>query len=638
MRARIVRLPLRHIADSKLRHEIKIFNRMCLVMPTVRGVAVAYREQMRALLRNAKHRPGTDPYERLFYGYACAVLAQKINDEVFVHQMRRNLLFLLAPTFKIVKRGNWTWSPQQYQFHTLPIYKIFNDCFLDPWQVGISLAKPWRVVACGSYLRYANEDVIVKRYAHAFTLSAQTVQTVTLKVATDKTDFDCQINRGVVTCKHLPTGEVHTYTVRGEQVRLATSMCCKTDALEVYVTWQGEAKIGLDGGQPHGLSQSEINANERLERIVSAAYQAKFMTGERLRTRYMAALKIVPSLHGLTRVIQVRTAEDFLSVWSALDDYRRIAQLFHGFSLVFLYSGAAVDVTNIIVTHVTAEQVTNCHEHQLWLYLIDRTVTDPDALYCLNKLAQPGHYLAPAPTPAGLTMTKNWPYVKTLTVTNTLPRKMTRDLIVPLQFNQMSVVSAHGSVLTVVGLVSGRVSTYVLPVPLHLTGEWLTTHVNLPLKVRLAGYETRQFTITRRENQNQSRLTKKDLATAVSEIQIHTDDKKFDALFAKAVVDGEDASILAAVKAAYQNQDRKLLLTALENRYQITVDVWQYLLTQIVGLRVRAGKIYLAPCVNIMGEFTLEFVCAGQKHAFNTRKKLSNNVNFATIKYGNTNG
>lgn len=291
-----------------------------------------------------------------------------------------------------------------------------------------------------------------------------------------------------------------------------------------------------------------------------------------------------------------------------------------------------------MMSTLSQEQIAACHQDQLWLYLIDRTVTDPDALYIFNKLAHGGHYVPSAPIPAGLVVTKNWPYVKTLTVTNTMPQKMTRDLVVPLQFNHLSVVSANGTVLTVVGLTSGRVSTYVLPAPIHLTGEWLTTHVNIPLKVKLAGYETRQFTITRRESQNKARLTKKDLAMAVSEIQIHTDDKKLDALFGKKVIDGEDVRILSAVKAAYQNQDRKLLLTALGDRQQITIDVWQYLLTQIVGLRVRAGKIYLTPCVNIMGEFTITFLCEGHIYTFNTRKKLPSSVNFATINYGNSNG
>lgn len=215
---------------------------------------------------------------------------------------------------------------------------------------------------------------------------------------------------------------------------------------------------------------------------------------------------------------------------------------------------------------------------------------------------------------------------------------MARDLVVPLHFNYLSVVSANGSVLTVVGLVSGRVSTYVLPVPIHITSEWLTTHVNVPLKVKLAGYETRQFTITRRESHTKTHLTKKDLATAVSEIQIRTGDKKLDEIFSKTVIDGEDVCVLSAVKAGYRNQDRKLLLTALSDRHKITTDVWQYLLTQIVGLRVRAGKIYLTPCVNIMGEFVITFTCEGRKYIFNTKKKLPTNIESVTMKHGNSNG
>ncbi len=638
VKPRIVRLPLRHIDNVKLRREIKIFNRLCLVMPTADGVAVAYREAMRALLRNPQYRPSADPYERLLYGYACSVLAQKIDDEVTQRQLRRNLTFLFAPTRKIVKKIPAVWSRQRYQFHPLPIYKIFNDSYCDPMQPAILGAAPWQVVAHGSYLKYYHDDVVVKRYAHAYTLAAKTTQTVTLKVAPDKSDFDCQVSRGVVTCKHLRTGESHTYAVRGDKVRLATSVCAKTDALEIYISWQGQARINLDGGRPQWLPQADVAANQRLERLVTEAYQSKFVTGERLRTRYLAAAKLVPSLAGLTRVIAVSSAAEFLAEWANLADYRRLARLFNGFSLVFLYSSTASAVADTVMATAAAEQIAACHGDQLWLYFIDRTVTDPDALYFFTKLAQTGHYVPPAPTPSGLQVTKTWPYVKTLTVTNTLPQKMTRDLVVPLHFNRPAVVSANGSILRAVGLLSGRVSTYVLPAPIHLTGEWLTTHVNVPLKVKLAGYETRQFTITRREDNSKARLTKKDLATALSEIQVRTDDKKLDALFNKTVVDGEDAAVLAAVKAAYQNQDRKLLLAALGDHHQITVDVWQYLLTQLVGLRVRAGKIYLTPCVNVMGEFTVTFECQDQKYAFNTRKNLPSSAKFATIKYGNSNG
>ena len=125
IRPKIVRLPLQHIGYAKLRREIKIFNRMCLVLPVGDDVAVAYREQMRTLLREPQHRPSSDPYERLFYGYACYVLMHKIHDEVVKKHLQRNLLFLFAPSQKIVKKCPVIWSRQRYQFRTLPVYKIF---------------------------------------------------------------------------------------------------------------------------------------------------------------------------------------------------------------------------------------------------------------------------------------------------------------------------------------------------------------------------------------------------------------------------------------------------------------------------------------------------------------------------------
>ena len=639
IRQQIIRLPLRHIANSKLRHEIKIFNRLCLVMPIVDGVAVVYRQQMKALLRNSRHKPSHDPYERLFYAYACDVLAQKYEDEIVRCHLRRNLTFLLAPRKKIVKKIVPVWSRQKYDLYPLPIYKVFQDGYFDPLQSGINADEPWqRIVAHGSYVKYCNQKMTVKRYAHAYELTASDWQTVTIKVAADKQDFSCTINRCVIMCKHLRTGESHTFAVRGDKVRLATSLCSKIDALEIYVTWQGNIKIGLDGGEARWLTDSEIKANRKLECLVDNAYRAKFVKGEKLRTRYLAASKVVPSLESLTKVVVLKNAEHFLNVWAEIYDYQKVAHLFCGFNLVFIYAGSTTEVEEVVQSTVTQRQLDLCHQNHLWIYFVDRTVVEPDALYFLLKLAEPSHYVPVESTPAGLTIKRTWPYVKTLTVTNNLPQKMTQNLIVPLVFPRLSVVSTRGTVLTVVGLVSGRVSHYALPVVLNMKNEYLTTHLNLPLKVKLAGYETRQFEITRRESKVKSRLTKKDLVTALTDIEIKTDDKKFDAIFKKDIIDGEDASILAAVKAAYQNQDRKLLLVALEDRHQITADVWEYLLTQLVGLRMRAGKIYLTPCVNVMGEFTVSFECMGQQYAFSTKKKLSSKSKFATIKYGNSNG
>lgn len=638
IKSRMIRLPLKHIHYQQLRREIKIFNRMCLVLPTVNHVAVIYREQMRALLKDPQCRPSHDPYEKLFFCYACEVLSAKISDEVIRRQLRRNLVFSLAPKQKIVCRRHVVWSKRQYKLLTTPIYKIFNDTFCNPNQPAISMETPWQIAVHGSYIKYYNQLAVVKRYAHAYTLQSSDTQTVTLKVATDKNDFDCSVSRGVITCKNLNTGESHTYAVRGDKVRLATSVCAKTDVLEIYITWQGKAKISLDGGLAQWLPVNDVLANQRLEYLVSTAYQSKFVTGERLRTRYFAAEKIVPSLNKLTLVIMVHQVEDFLSVWRSIDDYRRLARLFQGFNLVFLYSSTSSKLDDIVQVTISQPELTACQNDLLWLYFVDSTTTEPDALYFFTKMTRQSQYVPPASIPVGLKIDKTWPYVKTLTVTNTLSCTMTNNLVIPINFQQPTIVSAKGSVLTAVNLATGHTKTYVLPAVVHIAGEWLTTHVNVPLKVKLAGFETRQFSIIRQDSQSHGRLTKRELATALSEIQIHTDDKKLDTIFTKEVIDGEDTRLLSAVKIAYQNQDRKLLLAVLSERHKITVDVWQYLLTQLIGLRIRAGQIYLAPCVNIMGEFRIAFTCHNQKYNFQIQKKLPTSGKLITIEHGHSNG
>ncbi len=633
VKSQIIRLPLRRIKHEQLRREIKIFNDLNLVMPTVQGVAVVYREQMKALLRNPQQRPTGNPYQRLLYGYACYVLAQKIDNEITQRQLQRNLIFLLAPQRKVVRRINAVWSHQVYHLSSMPVFKVFTDCYYNPLEPGFQSEKPWQVVVHGSYIKYYNQDWVVKRYAHAYTLFAESTQTITLKVAMEKSDFDCSVSRGVVTVKHLISGEYHTYAVRGDKVRLATSVCAKIDALEIYVTWQGEAKICLDGGEPQWLPRAQVQDNQRLEKMLNMIYQSKFIQGERLRVRYLAAQRIVPSLNGFTKVIAVHTVEDFWKAWQEIVDYRRLARLVQGLSLVFLYASTLPEIETTMLSIFNAEQIMVCHNDNLWIYFVDRTIIEPDALYLFHKLTQSSHYVPIYPTPPGLQISKAWPYVKTLTVTNTLPQKMMHNLVVPLVFLRPSIVSADGTVLTVVSLVSGHINNYVLPVPVRIKDELLTTHLNISLKVKLAGYETRQFTITRRESKTKKHLTKKELALALRDIQVSTDDKKLNEIFKKTIIEGEDVAALAAVKVAYQNQDKKLLLAVLGERHQISADVWQYLLTQFVGIRVRADKIYLSPCVNVMGEFVVSFECHGQKYAFNTKKNLSQNVKFANISY-----
>lgn len=634
VKEQIVQLPLRGLTHQRLRHEVKIFNKMCLVLPTRQGVAVAYQEQLTALLREPTHQPGTDPYEKLFYGYACAVLLQKKPPVVVTRQLQKNLLFVFAPKRKIVQRRRVTLATTFDPWCLVPTYKIFDHEYLDPRQPDFRTEVPLSLSVNDSYLKYYHHDLVIRRYENFYELTAVGTQKITLVVAADKSDYTCQINRGTITCKNLTTGAVKTYTVRGEQVRLGTSLCAATDALEIYLTWQGQATVSVNHGTKQLLSPETVAWHRQAERIVTAAYHAKYIHGQKLRLRYQAAEKYVPSLRLLTRVVLVNEPDDFLHVWQDLTIYQRVATLFGGFNLVFVYPGVAPLVADLVAEMVTPEQRQACQQAQLLLYFVDRTVTDPDALYFLTRMAGDNFYAPPAMTTTTATLPKTFPYVKSLTVANPAPHPVTKQLIYPLVFTTPMIVTVDGSVLQAVGLYTGRISTYHLPTVYHQRDEFLTTHLNLPIKIKLQGFEQKQLTVTRMETTTRRRLRAKDLVAALSEIVVTTMDKNLNTIFVKPVNDGEDAATLHLVKLADKNVDRKILVAALGDKHALTADVWQYLLTKIIGVRLAGGKIYLAPNVNLLGEFTLSGVCHGEKFIFNTRKYLPNNQSHATIPYG----
>lgn len=634
VRERIVRLPLKGITYSPLRHEIKIFNHLCLVMPSAHGVAVAYVTHMAGLLADPHYRPSTDPYDRLLYAYACAVLLSKSTDERQQRQLRKHLWFVFAPARKIVKRINPIWSSQLYSLYRVPFYKIFNNGYCDPRVCPIQTDQPLTMTVYGSYVKYQNANLTLRYFGNFYELEMRSEQQIALTVAKDKTDYDCTINRGVVTIKHLVTGESHTYTVHGEQVRLGSSLASATDKLVIYLTGQGHLTISVDHASRQLLTTAELTANRQVENIVTAAYQAHWVHGEKLLTRYRAAVKCVPSLKWLTHVVMVREPVDFFLVWDELSAYRRAAKLCGGFNLVFLYAASNRMVADLVTGFIDDATVRACQAERLLLFFIDRTTVEPDALYLLTKMSKPTTYVPPAPVLPAVRVTKSYPYVARLSVRNASPNPVTKTVDWPLTFRGWSVVSGQGSILTVVNVDSGRQATYHLPTAVHLTGEYLADHWTIPIKVKLAGYEQRQLTVTRHDAVLPSRPRVKDLVAALDDIQIKTADTALQALFNKPLDNQENPSLLALVKAAVKNVDQQLLLAVLADKHALPADVWQYLLTKVVGIRFAGGKIHLTPCVNLLGDFALSLTCHGEKYHFNTKKGLPSSTKIATITYG----
>jgi hypothetical protein len=633
---RIVKVPTRGITHTKLLNEVKCFNSLCLVAEVQNGVTAEYIKQMRALLKDINYRPRGDAYTKMFYAYACFVLSQKVDDFFIGRQLHNNLRWVFAPQAKIVRaiadpkisRGRFTAHP--------PVrYKVFADSFADMSNPGFKTASPVTEIICDSFIMYRNDDIQIKRYDGFYDISARTEQTVTFALAADKTDWDCSVARGVITVRNMTNGETKKYKVTGEHIRLGSSVAAKTDALEIYVTVSGRAGVSVDGKKARLFTPDEIHFNKKVEQIAAAADNAKFVSGENLRSRYLAAIKEIPSLRLLTAVYEIADAENLLSVLDNLECYTKAAEIFGGFNIVFLYSGGNDFAAKLVTGFISREDISGMYAKRVFMYFIDRTAASVDTIYYLSRMASAGkravikNDIWCGNDRVGINELhgRTYPYTKTVVLQNTDKSAQTVTAAVPITFPNMSVVSAAGKTVTVVGLHSGRCDVYRLPVDasVPVKNEVVTDKMTVFIKTKLAGYEQRKFQIIKNENILSPKERKTQFVRSIENIHIESADVRFNKIFTLPVCGDENPSVLSAVKGAVRNADRALLLSVLSVRHELSGDVWVYLLNKIIGVRLTRNRvgvgqakntIQLVPNITLTGNFSLSFDYNGVKYEF----------------------
>ncbi len=631
---KIIKLGTGGITNNKLVHEIKIFNSLFLVMPCVGGVACLYSKLLCCLIKNPKHKPENNAYEKLLYGYACYVLLTKTNDEIVSRQLRKNLLFLFAPKLAIKKNMKISWCSEKYNLHPKPIYKIFNNSFLDLSVTEFITESPTRSLVLDSYIKYENKDITIRRFDDFFEMRSKVPQKVIFVVAEDKASFDCSISRGVVTCTNIDSGWVKTYTVRGNDIRISNSMCEKTDKLEIYIYFSGLVTVSINNAVRKLLYSNEIQFNKNVERIVEDAYKCKFISGEKLRQRYKKAEACVPSLRLLTKVVEIKDAQSFLDVLDELEYYKKIASLFSGFNIVFLYSSGSKFVADLVGGFISKSEVNSLTKANVFLFFIDRAVTDPDAIYFLARMMRGNKYTELAPNSEKQTVSKSYPYKKVILLSNKTAAPTIVTEVVPLKFTSPSVVTVSGLTLTAVGLYTGKVSVYKLPCNVNIDKELLTMGINICIKTKLMGFEQKRFYIQKQDTVLQSKEKKKNFLMSLEKVIVKTNNKDLSKIFSLPVIDENNTGLLEMVKTAYRNIDKQSLISLLVDRNALPISVWEYLMSKIIGIRFSGGKVHLVPCINIVGDFILTFEFEGKPYAFNAKKQLEKTTDLDTILHG----
>jgi hypothetical protein len=652
---KIVKLPIHKIFNAKLLKEIKIFNSLNLITATRRGVAVVYSEYITALLKNVKIKAGSSPYEKLFYCYACYILAGKIEDERIKRQLTKNMLFTLFSGKKIVKIiHNMKWNSKQYELTPAPPYKIWGNSFVDFSKPGFEVSGGMQRFIYDSYIKYKNKEIVIKNYENFYEIIAAKEQEFILIVDDDKADWDAQINRNRVICKNLKNGEVKSYVFCGDKFRLTTSILQKTDKLKIYVHFAGAVTISVNGGKRNLLLREETDFNGECEKLVAAAYFAKFVRGERLRERYKAAEKVIPSLRLLTLVYEITDAEILLSAIDNFRHYKKIAELFSGINIVFLYSSGKDFVNKLVEGFISRDDVTDLIKNKVFLFFCDRVTAANDAIYFLSKMKQAVQQKFTAAERAAFgavqkitsgraaaeidngnvtvneIAAKSFPYTRKIVLQNTKANEQSVFGQVVIKFGGLSVVTKNGQNLCAVGVNSGRMSVYKLPQGLNINikDEVLTNEIVLEMKTKLIGYEQKKFVIVKNEDVMTLKERTENLLNSVENICIKSDDKQFEKIFYLPIVGERSPQLMPVIKSAVRNCDKNLLVSVLTARNSLTADIWEYLITKVIGVRFRAGKPQVTANINLTGEYSLSFEFDNKPYTFNIQyDKQDSSVN-----------
>jgi hypothetical protein len=277
------------------------------------------------------------------------------------------------------------------------------------------------------------------------------------------------------------------------------------------------------------------------------------------------------------------------------------------------------------------------------MYFVDRVVTSADAIYFLTRMKQAGgrHREIGGGRPAaaeGNIMVnevtgKSFPWTKTVILQNADMKAQTASVSVPVEFAGRSVISKRGQNVFVTGIRSGRTAVYKLPKDADVAAdkEIIANRMDIVIKTRLMGFEQKKFPIIKNDGAVSVKERKKGFIKSLEDIRVESADSGFSGIFLLPVTEYESPQILAAVRAAARNADRKLFISILSARSEINADIWEWMVSKIIGVRLLRGNVQIVPDVRMTGDFNLSFVYGGRPYNFN----IAQNNGGCSIDYAN---
>ena len=392
---------------SFLNREIKIFNRMRMVVPLTNRQPTDYIRWLGRLHVNPRERcDDADPIGKLFYLYACGRLAQMSHDPQKRRQYYKNAVFTFGSARAKSKPCylNLKLSKRRTLFALRqPIFKYFGG----------------RFVTRGEHMRFSYSYIMSKTEngAEIKNYTANDFSGVEVFEIAGEHLFTHDFMADKMQCNYSQTADTFTVTHRGQtiavyvqsvgRVTFMTTMADENPNLCVSVNVQNSAKIFLvktdtkqsaqkivhkikqiNGAVSYLLPHDRIEYNREIEKLYARAVFAPFITGEKLKNRFTATQKIVPTLNLPTLVYDVTDETELFAVLDSFDNFKTIAACGGNLNVVIMYSGTNDTVRTVLGAFANRAQMRDLIRAGIFIFFIDRVRAPNDAVYYLSKMGE----------------------------------------------------------------------------------------------------------------------------------------------------------------------------------------------------------------------------------------------------------
>ena len=322
----------------KINIEIKIFNKMNIIIPSRKGVPHSVIEWLGFLNTDPrKITKSRDSFERLMYLYAAASLYSSSKDQLVRRQLLKNCIYVFGLRDRRVIRG-FKLCLRKFYAVRQPAFKFLQG------------AAFTRIIPRAKNIRFANSYAITNFNGTEIKSYVDKVLPVECSEINGKQKFT-----------------FHTEKQR-DSVGIADIIRSRGGRLDYLQTEQ------------------EIMHTRDLEYLYAKAYYSRFVIGEKLKECRIAAMRYVPTLDLPTLIYSVNDPLELFKVIDQFESFRQMARSGGRINVIVIWTSQDEVFKKYVAAFTNHRDVRTLIEHGVLLFFINKEKLHLDAMTYFLKM------------------------------------------------------------------------------------------------------------------------------------------------------------------------------------------------------------------------------------------------------------